>query len=249
MERWLEELEEQHQMTVLYACEAGSRAWNTASEQSDFDIRFIFKYKDLKSYIALNPRPAVIDIKQPFDAQGWDIKKALQLAGKSNASLYEWVFAPFVYRDASGFGQRLKDVVESGFSPYALFMHYRSLMTRNLKNVIGKEKVSAKQIKQLIQAGRSFFIAECLAATNEIFSPYRILEEIYKNADTELLKKYMVLINSKKTGILPPAEAIQFVIAELEKQSGLLSKRGENLGRGKIAADKLNEWLWELLQL
>ncbi|PLR81090.1 hypothetical protein CVD25_06545 [Bacillus canaveralius] len=249
MENWLEELEEQYRITVLYACEAGSRVWNTDSKQSDFDIRFIFKYKDLKSYIALNPRPAVIDITQPFDAQGWDVRKALQLAGKSNASLYEWAFTPLVYRDATGFGQRLRNMAESVFSPYSLFMHYGSLMARNLKEVTGKQRVAAKQVKQLIQAGRSFFIADYLATTNEISSPYRILEAIYENPDTELIKNYMLLINSKKNGISPPAEALQFVFVELEKQRALLSERRENLIRSKISTAELNDWLWELLEL
>ncbi|WP_185805361.1 nucleotidyltransferase domain-containing protein [Bacillus canaveralius] len=249
MENWLEELEEQYRITVLYACEAGSRAWNTDSKQSDFDIRFIFKYKDLKSYIALNPRPAVIDITQPFDAQGWDVRKALQLAGKSNASLYEWAFTPLVYRDATGFGQRLRNMAESVFSPYSLFMHYGSLMARNLKDVMVHQKVSGKQLKNLIQAGRSFFIADYIASTNEIRSPYRILEEIYENPDTELKKSYTVLVDSKKNGTLPPSEALQFVIAELEKQRALLAERGENLNRGRMSTEQLNGWLWELLQL
>lgn len=43
--RVLEELariERERNVTVLYACESGSRAWGFASTDSDYDVRFVY---------------------------------------------------------------------------------------------------------------------------------------------------------------------------------------------------------------
>lgn len=37
----LSAVEAEHDVTVLYACESGSRAWGFASPDSDYDIRFL----------------------------------------------------------------------------------------------------------------------------------------------------------------------------------------------------------------
>jgi predicted nucleotidyltransferase len=38
----LNEIEKNYDVKVIYACESGSRAWGFASEDSDYDVRFIY---------------------------------------------------------------------------------------------------------------------------------------------------------------------------------------------------------------
>lgn len=38
----LTKIEQTQGVRILYACESGSRAWNFASKDSDYDVRFIY---------------------------------------------------------------------------------------------------------------------------------------------------------------------------------------------------------------
>ena len=77
----IEELESKHNITILYAVESGSRAWGFESVDSDYDVRFIFKHNDVKSYLNLNPPVESINTfseDRLYDWDGWDIRKALK---------------------------------------------------------------------------------------------------------------------------------------------------------------------------
>lgn len=41
----LARIERERNITVLYACESGSRAWGFASTDSDYDVRFVYVEK------------------------------------------------------------------------------------------------------------------------------------------------------------------------------------------------------------
>ena len=100
----LEELESREAMKVLFAAESGSRAWGFESVDSDYDVRFVY-VREPKWYLSvdLEKRRDVLEepMEDELDVCGWDLRKALQLLGKSNPSLYEWFSSPVVYaRDA-----------------------------------------------------------------------------------------------------------------------------------------------------
>ena len=41
----LTRLEAEQDVRVLYACESGSRAWGFASQDSDYDVRFLYVHR------------------------------------------------------------------------------------------------------------------------------------------------------------------------------------------------------------
>ena len=120
----LEEIEKRENVTVLYAVETGSRAWGHANENSDYDIRFIYKHNDISQYLVLDKFEDVIQYDDGiFDFVGWDVKKALQLHFKSNPNLREWLISPVVYiPDETGIFRDFED-----FSPEILRYHYFGL--------------------------------------------------------------------------------------------------------------------------
>ena len=78
-------------LSLVFAAESGSRSWGFHSEDSDYDVRFVFAGPVTK-YLSLHD--GIQDIqystKDNLDYAGWDLRKALLLAEKSNPGLLEW---------------------------------------------------------------------------------------------------------------------------------------------------------------
>lgn len=124
MQEHLEALEKERKVRILYACESGSRAWGFASQDSDYDVRFLYVHP-AEHYLSfrIEQKRDVIEVplEGDLDLNGWDLRKALQLLVKSNGALVEWLTSPIVYRDGLyGLRQRLPELV----SPRALGFHY-----------------------------------------------------------------------------------------------------------------------------
>jgi predicted nucleotidyltransferase len=120
-------------LDILYACESGSRAWNIESPDSDYDVRFIYAHKDIDWYLSLDNQKDTIEFMDGLlDFSGWDVRKALQLAAKSNPSVLEWLHSPIVYTK-SGFNADLKMIMMTQFSLKALAHHYISMAMKTYK--------------------------------------------------------------------------------------------------------------------
>ena len=105
----LADIERQHQVTVLYACESGSRGWGFASPDSDYDVRFVYVHR-LPWYLTVLPGRDVIEqpISGDLDINGWDLRKTLGLLRDSNPTLLEWLRSPIVYRAVEPWAPRLR---------------------------------------------------------------------------------------------------------------------------------------------
>ena len=70
----LTEIEEQENVKVILAVESGSRAWGFESQDSDYDVRFIYIRKK-ENYLKLEGVRDVIEwqLDDKLDINGWDI--------------------------------------------------------------------------------------------------------------------------------------------------------------------------------
>ncbi len=126
----LAEIERADGVTVFYACESGSRAWDFASDDSDFDVRFLY-IRPRDWYLCLQDQRDVIEapIEGIYDVNGWDVRKALLLGAKSNPVLFEWLSSPIRYVEQP-LAARFGEVVRACFDPAKAYHHYLS-MARN----------------------------------------------------------------------------------------------------------------------
>ena len=74
IEAELRRLEAAHNVRILYACEAGSRAWGFPSPDSDYDCRFIY-IRPVEQYLSPWVRRDVIEtpLDAVLDVNGWDL--------------------------------------------------------------------------------------------------------------------------------------------------------------------------------
>ena len=126
----LRNIEDENDVTILYACESGSRAWGFDNVDSDYDVRFIYKSNDIHEYITLSDTSDVIEcMGGKLDVVGWDIKKALKLHYSGNPNLREWLISPVKYID---WDYNIFDGLEE-FDMAKLKYHYTSIAVNNWK--------------------------------------------------------------------------------------------------------------------
>lgn len=120
----LREIEKEYGVRVLFAVESGSRAWGTAAEDSDFDVRFVY-IRPREDYLRLEQTRDVLEfpIEEGWDMCGWDITKLLRLLQNSNTQIYEWFASPVVYVD-DGFSSRIRPLLDACFSAKTGVFHY-----------------------------------------------------------------------------------------------------------------------------
>jgi predicted nucleotidyltransferase len=142
----LRQIEVDHDVTVLFACESGSRGWGFASPDSDYDVRFIYVNR-LSWYLTVDAGRDVIEqpISGDLDVNGWDLRKTLQLLRSSNPTLLEWLRSPIVYREEAGTVARLRALAEGGFSAVRGYHHYVSMAKKNFREHLRGEVVRYKK--------------------------------------------------------------------------------------------------------
>src|SRR5687768_3819263 len=93
-------IQTEQNIKIVYACESGSRAWGFPSEDSDYDIRFIYLHPP-EWYLSVDLENQSDVFEVPItgilDISGWDLRKALKLLYKSNPPLLEWLNSPILY--------------------------------------------------------------------------------------------------------------------------------------------------------
>lgn len=139
-------LEHKHQVTVLFACESGSRGWGFASPDSDYDVRFVYVNR-LPWYLTVAAGRDVIEqpISGELDINGWDLRKTLQLMHDSNPTLLEWLRSPIIYCQHEAWVGRLRTLAEEDFSPVRGYHHYVSMARKNLREHLYGDEVRYKK--------------------------------------------------------------------------------------------------------
>ncbi len=145
---YLNQVQAEHNIEILLACETGSRAWGFPSPDSDFDVRFIYRHpKDW--YLSLNEQKDTIECmyeNNEFDLSGWDLKKSLNLLWKSNASLLERLQSPIVYMVNPEFLKGMQSLTGNAYSKIATMHHYLNMTKRIFEEINSAEEVKLKKL-------------------------------------------------------------------------------------------------------
>ncbi|MCM8542322.1 MAG: nucleotidyltransferase domain-containing protein [Lentisphaeraceae bacterium] len=141
-------IEAEKNVNILYACESGSRAWGFSSNDSDYDVRFIYTHeKDYYLSVFTDRRDVIeLPIDDLLDVNGWDLKKVLSLLYKNNLALFEWINSPVVYVD-KGVKETLIDLVNASFRVDRAHYHYFSMANGFYKDhIVDKDQPNMKKL-------------------------------------------------------------------------------------------------------
>jgi predicted nucleotidyltransferase len=140
-------LERKHHVTLLYSCEAGSRAWGFPDAASDYDVRFIY-VRPRKWYGRQADRPshdAIVRTISHYDMVGWDLRKALAMLVHSHPTVLEWLQSPLVYFDRENFRDRLSATADQVVSLEACRFHYFRWARLNYDKLMEAPRASVKR--------------------------------------------------------------------------------------------------------
>ncbi len=78
----VEAIAKEKDITIILCVEAGSRAWEIPSVNSDYDVRFVYVYNDLRKYISFlkDKNDGIIQVQEnDLDIIGYDIRNVYHL--------------------------------------------------------------------------------------------------------------------------------------------------------------------------
>lgn len=162
----LKDIEKAHGITMLYACESGSRAWQFPSPDSDFDVRFIY-IRPVDFYLSIldNDDQLSFPINDELDIYGWDLKKVLKLVRKSNTTPFEWLQSPIVYGELHDFRETLWKLCPHYFNRKSNIHHYLGIAKGALDTVVNNNEI---KIKKLFYVLRPLLAAKWCLEQNSI---------------------------------------------------------------------------------
>ena len=223
----LKEAEQEHNVRMIIAVESGSRAWGFPSKNSDYDVRFIYA-RPVDSYLSVEPCRDTIetgmidDLKLgvPLDLRGWDIRKALQLAVKSNAVLIEWLTSPVRYMENTAATEKLLRFAKSCVNLDSLAYHYNRLARNSWDRI---EERESPKLKLYCYALRPALALEWIEKLGDVppMDMHSLCGQL--SLDEKLLaeiKKLLVLKSSANEEDLVPRNDLldEFIISALEKK-------------------------------
>jgi len=129
----LDGVEAEHGVRILWAIESGSRAWGFPSPDSDYDGRFLY-VRPVSDYVAIRRSRDVIEtpLDEVYDVNGWDVRKALGLMLRGNATVGEWLRSPIVYRGDEAVAAALLALADEVVDRSGVVRHYSHVARSNL---------------------------------------------------------------------------------------------------------------------
>lgn len=233
----LREVEKKHRVRILYACEAGSRAYGLNHDRSDYDVRFLF-VREETAYLSVRTYRSKRDVITPkvggegdnsvWDLSGWDLRKALLLLRENNPTLLEWLFSPVVYLEADDTVESMRKVARQYFNNVGCMHHYFNWMRPTFRKLlVVKEEEEEVNLKKLICVLRLLFALRWLDKPDAGVVPLdfaHLTSVVLGDEDIDILENVNILADSRRVyGLpaVPESEGVnvifQFISEEVER--------------------------------
>lgn len=159
----LKELEKIYNITVLFAVEAGDKAFGLDVPDTLSTVRFIYKHP-IERYLKLTDRCETIEwVDKDVELYGIDLRKAVEMIAKSNRQIYEWTSSSVKYLDR-GFGNRLASILKQYFSKELILPQYQTVIRNQLEGVF-YDRIT---IRECLLLEKTFLQIKYILATDQI---------------------------------------------------------------------------------
>lgn len=228
--RRLRAAESEHDVTILCACESGSRAWGFASPDSDYDVRFIYAHPvDWYLSFDVERKRDVIEypIVDEIDCGGWDARKALYLFSRTNGALLEWLKSPIKYIEIGRFAKALRRLENRAASRKALCYHDSHMARGNAREYLLKDQARLKKYFYVLRP----LLAIRYIETHDLPPPIEFQSLVDSVAPDEIKPAISRLLDMKKNsselGLGPPIPEINdFISAETARHGESFKGQG-----------------------
>ena len=244
----LVDIEKEHQVKILYACESGSRAWGFESKDSDYDVRFIY-IKDINWYLNLEHQRDVIEcpIENELDVNGWDLKKSLILMKKSKPPLFEWLESPIIYLSDLEFYYEMRKLSKKFYISKGAVYHYNHTASANFREYLQGVQV---RVKKYFYVLRPLLSAKWIKQGGEVPPPMefnKLVEHMIPNG--ELKDDIKELVERKRNGLEDNYTTKIWSISQfIEKEMDIIKERIEMPDETNSDIQLLNDFFQKTLR-
>ena len=224
-EEYLQRIEQENNVSILYCCEAGSRAWGFPSPDSDYDIRFVYVPR-IEWYLRLLPGRDTMEWfsdDRLLDFSGWELRKTLNLFAVCNPAFNEQLGSPIVYREEAVFAKTLRNRLAAYFHPVKAFHHYFSIADKMAAAHPFTEPIGVKAYFYIIRP-----LLACRFILNHSVQPPTLFSELLEQVDLpkEIQNLLTELVERKKTtdekaAVAVPSDLILYTRQLHEEMSAL----------------------------
>ncbi|MFK7809641.1 MAG: nucleotidyltransferase domain-containing protein [Saprospiraceae bacterium] len=221
-------LEKHYKVKVLYACEAGSRAWGLESPYSDKDLGIIY-HRSQEWYASILNKQDTIDLSlhTEFDGFGWDLRKILQGLIASNAVVYDWLQGHNHFISCPFTKRHLDSISQQCFDPRKVIFHYLGLGNNLIHKYKEKTDIQIKAYMLLIRSTlAAMWVKEKGTAPPILFSELLTIAESQPMALMPIHKIVMLKKQAKPDKYVPKISILDQFIKD---NRNVCSKYAESL--------------------
>mgnify|MGYP002868608565 FL=1 len=138
---FLRELEIRNNIKILMAVNYGSRCFGYSSDESDWDVRFIYVHRP-EWYFSIVKTEDVIEMmveEEHLDIEGYDLKKALNLLMRTNPIESDWLHANDYYILDEDFLKAMLLFESQCYNSHHAMYHFYSISVKHNQRYLEKE--------------------------------------------------------------------------------------------------------------
>jgi predicted nucleotidyltransferase len=189
----LKNFEKENGVEVILAVESGSRGWGFASEDSDYDVRFVYKHP-VERYLDLHPPQTSHSwMDGEIDYEGFDIHKFYDLLLKSNMNIIDWLMQDMIYVDKLHEKELLKSYVAEHFDRRTYAAHNFGLCSKNFHKYFKSGVLNEPTSKRYVYCIRALLSAKYCMEKNAL-APLKfddLINAMLVGEELEAIKKLL----------------------------------------------------------